>query len=71
MELSSYFSATSEPKGPVYLWARREVMEAEADKDDMITLPPRKPVPRWQPLEPAGLSPKGVYLSLKFKFSNL
>ncbi len=30
-------SATSHPKGPVYLWGRREVMEAEVDASVLDT----------------------------------
>ncbi|KAG6898805.1 hypothetical protein C0993_004026 [Termitomyces sp. T159_Od127] len=43
--------ATSEPKGPVYLWARREVMEQEVPE-------PSKPLDLqlWPAIEPNGLS---------------
>ncbi|KAL1742705.1 thiamine pyrophosphate enzyme, N-terminal TPP binding domain-containing protein [Schizophyllum fasciatum] len=44
---------TSEPQGPVYLWARREVMEAEIEEPA-----PSSPISmhRWPPIEPPALS---------------
>ncbi|KAG5335008.1 hypothetical protein C0989_002518 [Termitomyces sp. Mn162] len=50
--------ATSDPKGPVYLWARREVMEEEVSQ-------PLKPLEfqRWPAIEPNGLSPTGQLTS--------
>ncbi|KAG6901371.1 hypothetical protein C0995_012874 [Termitomyces sp. Mi166 len=44
--------ATSDPKGPVYLWARREVMEQEVPA-------PSKSLnfQQWSAIEPSGLSP--------------
>ncbi|KAG6853116.1 hypothetical protein C0991_006806 [Blastosporella zonata] len=47
--------ATSDPKGPVYLWARREVMEQEIPK----TLTPTN-IQLWPALEPSGLSPRAA-----------
>lgn len=46
----------SEPKGPVYLWARREVMEEEYDEAFY-----NEPVEArtWSPVEPISLSPNG------------
>ncbi|KAJ6619921.1 thiamine diphosphate-binding protein [Mycena sp. CBHHK59/15] len=45
--------ATSYPKGPVYLWARREVMEEEVAASALeSTVNARK----WPPIEPAALS---------------
>ncbi|KAG6843662.1 hypothetical protein H0H93_000398, partial [Arthromyces matolae] len=51
-------SATSDPKGPVYLWARRETMEQEVPK-------PPKPLSfkQWPSVEPSGLSPECEALS--------
>ncbi|KAJ8583334.1 thiamine diphosphate-binding protein [Rhizopogon salebrosus TDB-379] len=49
--------ATSEPKGPVYLWARREVMEVEVD-DSLFNTPTS--LYRWPSLDPTGLSPSAV-----------
>ncbi|OCH92828.1 Thiamin diphosphate-binding protein [Obba rivulosa] len=47
--------AKSEPKGPVYLWARREVMEEELDESVLTTAPdPRK----WPAIAPRGLTPE-------------
>ncbi|KIJ61112.1 hypothetical protein HYDPIDRAFT_138271 [Hydnomerulius pinastri MD-312] len=49
--------ATSEPKGPVYLWGRREVMEQEIDQSLMetpITLT------KWPSVEPTALSNQAV-----------
>ncbi|TDL15025.1 thiamine diphosphate-binding protein [Rickenella mellea] len=47
-------SANSEPKGPVYLWARREVMEEDVDGLIMKTsLSPKY----WSPVDPVGLNP--------------
>lgn len=53
----------SEPKGPVYLWARREVMEEEIPETLMS-----KPLDlaRWPPIEPSGLSPSGIAFSFYF-----
>jgi len=51
-------SATSEPKGPVYLWARREVMEAEVD-ESLFDSPAS--FYRWPSIDPNGLSPSGTY----------
>jgi hypothetical protein len=49
-------SATSEPKGPVYLWARREVLEKEIDESLFNT---RTSLFRWPSIEPGALSPSG------------
>ncbi|KAF4580737.1 hypothetical protein EYR38_003023 [Pleurotus pulmonarius] len=49
--------ATSEPKGPVYLWARREVMEAHINPDEML---PALSAKTWPALSPAALSPSAV-----------
>lgn len=49
--------ARSEPKGPVYLWARREVMEEGLDEDYVNTPIQTK---TWMPIESLGLSPPGV-----------
>ncbi|KAJ8081093.1 hypothetical protein PM082_017934 [Marasmius tenuissimus] len=50
---------TSEPQGPVYLWARREAMEQELSPSeyDSITSTHKKPP---LPIAPAGLSPGDV-----------
>ncbi|EMD39506.1 hypothetical protein CERSUDRAFT_131900 [Gelatoporia subvermispora B] len=46
--------AQSEPKGPVYLWARRDVMEEDLDESVLISAPnPRK----WPAIAPRGLAP--------------
>ncbi|KIY63003.1 Thiamin diphosphate-binding protein [Cylindrobasidium torrendii FP15055 ss-10] len=45
--------STSDPKGPVYLWGRREVMEAELPKSALI----RKPIAQWPPVDESALSP--------------
>ncbi|KAH8114988.1 thiamine diphosphate-binding protein [Phellopilus nigrolimitatus] len=46
--------AMSEPKGPVYLWARREVMEEDVDENfAKASLNVRS----WLPIEPLALSP--------------
>ncbi|KIK61513.1 hypothetical protein GYMLUDRAFT_43073 [Collybiopsis luxurians FD-317 M1] len=45
--------ATTEPKGPVYLWARREVMEEEIPYTLYDSLSMKLPIP----VSPAGLSP--------------
>lgn len=49
--------ATSEPKGPVYLWARREVLEKEIDESLFNT---RTSLFRWPSIEPGALSPSAV-----------
>ncbi|KAL5525297.1 hypothetical protein ACEPAF_9167 [Sanghuangporus sanghuang] len=46
-------SALSEPKGPVYLWARREVMEEEVS-EDLATA--SIDVTTWTPVEPTAIS---------------
>ncbi|KAG5653168.1 hypothetical protein H0H81_002010 [Sphagnurus paluster] len=46
--------ATSEPKGPVYLWARREVMEEEVPES---LLEVSYDLQNWPSVEPCGLSP--------------
>jgi hypothetical protein len=56
MILKPLQSSTSEPKGPVYLWARREVMEQEFDSaimDQQID------ATKWSKVEPSALSPTG------------
>ncbi|KAJ6581669.1 thiamine diphosphate-binding protein [Mycena capillaripes] len=45
--------ATSHPKGPVYLWARREVMEEEVE---LSTVNKSIPLRKWPSVEPAALS---------------
>ena len=45
--------ATSEPRGPVYLMAAREVLEEEVP-------PVAIDIADWRPLAPAGLPPEGV-----------
>ncbi|KAF7308396.1 hypothetical protein HMN09_00688300 [Mycena chlorophos] len=45
--------ATSHPKGPVYLWARRETMEEEVDESLFNKTISR---PKWPAIEPAALS---------------
>ncbi|KAF9235636.1 thiamine pyrophosphate enzyme, N-terminal TPP binding domain-containing protein [Melanogaster broomeanus] len=53
--------ATSEPKGPVYLWGRREVMEQEIDQSLLerpITLA------KWPSVEPTALSSTGTHTPL-------
>ncbi|KAF8988241.1 thiamine diphosphate-binding protein [Cyathus striatus] len=50
--------ATSDPKGPVYLWARRETMEEEIPSSllESSTAGSRG----WSSVEPTGLSPKSI-----------
>ncbi|EGN97798.1 hypothetical protein SERLA73DRAFT_109025 [Serpula lacrymans var. lacrymans S7.3] len=45
--------ATSDPKGPVYLWGRREVMEQEID-EGLLKVP--APMLKWPSVEPCALS---------------
>lgn len=58
-ESSFRFRATSEPKGPVYLWARREVTEEEVDEATMDSC---KKIGRLGvgSVEPMGLSDHGT-----------
>ncbi|TFY62056.1 hypothetical protein EVJ58_g4103 [Rhodofomes roseus] len=49
--------ATSAPTGPVYLWARREVLEEEMEESVMNT---PLDVTKWPPIAPSGLSPTAV-----------
>ncbi|KAF9009260.1 thiamine diphosphate-binding protein [Hymenopellis radicata] len=53
----SFQIATSDPKGPVYLWARREVMEAEVEASVMDTL---EDLSKWPTVEASALSPTAV-----------
>ncbi|KAF9465805.1 thiamine pyrophosphate enzyme, N-terminal TPP binding domain-containing protein [Collybia nuda] len=46
--------ATSEPRGPVYLWARREVMEEEMPESHMEL---SSNFQKWPSIEPTALSP--------------
>lgn len=52
-------SATSEPKGPVYLWARRETTEEDVDasvfNDDLK-------VQKWPAIQGGGLPAPGSLL---------
>ncbi|KAI5121475.1 hypothetical protein M0805_003931 [Coniferiporia weirii] len=50
-------SATSEPRGPVYLWARREAMEEEVTEEFATAA---LNVKTWAPLEPLALSPNAA-----------
>ncbi|KAJ7781950.1 thiamine pyrophosphate enzyme, N-terminal TPP binding domain-containing protein [Mycena maculata] len=49
--------ATSHPKGPVYLWARREVMEEEVE---LSAVQARTSLGKWPSVEPAALSAKAA-----------
>jgi len=49
--------ATSGPKGPVYLWARRETLEEEVSDAVMNT---RLDLSKWSSVQPSGLSPDAV-----------
>ena len=55
-------SATSDPKGPVYLWARREAMEEDIDAAsvDLVT-----DMTGWPSVEASALSPQGEPMSFK------
>ena len=55
--------ALSEPKGPVYLWARREVMEEDVDEDFAKTDLDLK---LWTSVEPIALRDSGRYNGLYF-----
>ncbi|KAF8875309.1 thiamine pyrophosphate enzyme, N-terminal TPP binding domain-containing protein [Infundibulicybe gibba] len=46
--------AMSEPKGPVYLWARREAMEEEVGQAQMEA---EASLQKWPPIEPCALTP--------------
>ncbi|KAF5374135.1 hypothetical protein D9615_008882 [Tricholomella constricta] len=46
--------ATSEPKGPVYLWARREVMEEELPESSLDVT---ADLQHWPSIEPSSLPP--------------
>ncbi|OJT06885.1 Benzoylformate decarboxylase [Trametes pubescens] len=49
--------ANSEPKGPVYLWARRETTEEEVDPS---IVEEKLDVTRWPPVQGPGLSPAAI-----------
>ena len=50
-------SATSEPKGPVYLWARREMMEQEIDPSLLET---PMALTKWPSVQPTALQISGT-----------
>ncbi|KAH6907508.1 acetolactate synthase catalytic subunit [Coprinopsis sp. MPI-PUGE-AT-0042] len=52
--------ATSEPKGPVYLWARREAMEEIVEPKAFHELVTANAKQNWPCVEPSALSPKLV-----------
>ncbi|KZT43232.1 Thiamin diphosphate-binding protein [Sistotremastrum suecicum HHB10207 ss-3] len=57
--LRSLQFAKSDPKGPVYLWARREVMEEDLSEEKYKkSLDLRK----WAPIEPSSISEKAANL---------
>ncbi|KAH9480074.1 Benzoylformate decarboxylase [Psilocybe cubensis] len=49
--------ATSEPKGPVYLWARREVMEEEVNPESLDHI---SGISKWPSIEPTSLTPSAL-----------
>jgi hypothetical protein len=57
--LTHYQSATSEPKGPVYLWARREVMEQEVDDATFEKI--NTNITKAPSIEGGALSPNGEH----------
>lgn len=62
-------SATSEPKGPVYLWARREVMEEEVDPGSLDNI---SGLSKWPSIEPTALSPSGeLSMGVNWEAANL
>lgn len=56
-------SATSEPKGPVYLWARREVMEEEIEESFLEKI--NTSMIKSPSIEPSALSPDGERFKLR------
>ncbi|EIW52361.1 thiamine diphosphate-binding protein [Trametes versicolor FP-101664 SS1] len=49
--------ATSQPKGPVYLWARREVTDEDVDEATMNAI---VPLQKWPSVAPPALTPYAV-----------
>ncbi|OBZ71335.1 hypothetical protein A0H81_08860 [Grifola frondosa] len=49
--------ATSQPKGPVYLWARRDVTEEDVDQSVIQT---KQDISKWPAVLASGLSPLAV-----------
>jgi len=49
--------ATSGPTGPVYLWARREVLEEIVDESSFLS---KTAIAKWPSVQPAGLSPTAL-----------
>ncbi|KAI0671219.1 thiamine diphosphate-binding protein [Trametes maxima] len=49
--------ATSQPKGPVYLWARREVTDEDVDDSTINAVAPPK---KWPSVTPGALTPQAV-----------
>jgi hypothetical protein len=63
-------SAKSEPRGPAYLWARREVMEEEVSDEHMQNL--SGSMKKWPTVEPTALSRSGMpFLHDIYQFINL
>ncbi|KAI0369411.1 thiamine diphosphate-binding protein [Pilatotrama ljubarskyi] len=57
MVLRALQIATSEPKGPVYLWARRETTEEEVEKS---VFEEKLDITRWPPVQGPGLAPAAI-----------
>ncbi|KAI0350188.1 thiamine diphosphate-binding protein [Trametes cingulata] len=57
MVLRALQIATSEPKGPVYVWARRETTEEEVDKS---AIEEKLDITRWPPVQAPGLAPTAI-----------
>lgn len=54
--------AESEPKGPVYVWAQREITEEHLDPDKV---PDVRPGEVWSPIEPIPLNKAGASISVR------
>lgn len=52
-------SATSDPRGPTYLWARREVLEEESGPSTTST---NINIMKWPSIQPTALNSEGTYL---------
>lgn len=50
-------SAASEPKGPIYLWARREIMEQEVEQSLFENI--NTSLAKSPSVEPSALTPDG------------
>lgn len=59
-ELIQVDSATSQPRGPVYLYAPREILEEEIDSSNIDFTSPNYTASKWPSVQLGGLSPHAL-----------